>query len=40
MKNLLIIVDMQKAFINENTKGIDDKIQKFIEKYVTRQDIF
>lgn len=32
MKNLLIIVDMQKAFINENTKGIDDKIQNFIEK--------
>ena len=36
MKNLLIIVDMQKAFINENTKRIDDKIQRFIEKSVIK----
>lgn len=32
MKKLLIVVDMQKAFINESTKGIDLRIKDFIEK--------
>lgn len=32
VKYLLIIVDMQNAFINENTMGIEYKIRDFIEE--------
>ena len=32
MKKLLLVIDMQNAFINENTKHIIDKINKLIDK--------
>ena len=32
MKNILVIVDMQYGFMNENTKHLEDKINCFIDK--------
>lgn len=31
MKNMLLIIDLQNNFINENTKDIPDKIKHYIE---------
>ena len=31
MKNMLLIIDLQNNFINENTKDIPDKIKDYIE---------
>lgn len=32
MKNALIIIDVQKYFLNKHTKHIPEKIAKFLEK--------
>ena len=40
MNNLLLIIDLQKSFINENTKDIPDKINKLINKNFANHIIF
>ena len=40
MNTLLLIIDMQKAFINENTKHIIPKIEELISKKTYKNIVF